>query len=1002
MNDKRKITPWACIAPLALAMTLAACGGGGGGGTAASDSDADVIAEAEARAFQVPSEISAVPVSVSSDSGAPGLARSVRALSAIKALQDVPNLDGSATVSLDEASDYMNSVPRKYVEIPVLDEAFSIIGEVMGALKQTQYWDDAVLNQGPYVAMVGWEEKNMGESIKTIEKWTIDATYDGDADNPYADGGVFTVKAWVPGEAADEYIRAVFTIYQGATTDAESGEVTDFGIWDMAVKFDDSGSEFFLASARIENTRSILRISMEESQGEGDRAFDFNMKALLSRAEDGSDGYGKVYMPQFDGELCGMGSGGPIADPSSCIRNQYMPYAFNTEYLEVGVDANGDNDTEDENDNETIMRRSSSAAVTHRYGVFYAEDSEDGTISAGDSLLKHNSFGFPVFADVGGQRLYGFYGAWRGEHNLWGFQTCSETEGMWSCDNAVADGATVTREQWENGTRTESAYTVQSVPSVMAKREFETTDVTSVKDTPTRVFLNKHFNLAYMDILDADAIDVGACKGQLYRDFGGDVKCSFMDFTDPANPVFQDLTLEDFDGWDILEQADWTNGWVMHADSSTTSIMYLNAGQVPDWMTGNAPSNGFYEVDFMTQSVVGAFTPAAGDIINIDASADVWLVLKDEGASATDGEELKWYVKNVTGGWDWEPEFGADNTDTQFIFPEGEQIRADVGGTQYIVRKKNGVDGSSATDYITVVESQTTLTPDRASFFPSGMDYLARFDDFDRKVALEWDTTLNALVVARGENDVRAECLSNTENADGYPIYTCNEWMLVAINDNGTAGNTQDDFAIDGDDVRATDNQGGICMMPDQPNCDTTAVQFMYRYDESGAQTYLVAAGASSPTLLSDAVTLMAVPLADANGDATNETRTLRFDGFMQGLGNFHDKFQDGGFGDYLEKVRNVRYEEGKVTMVNGVVGNDTTSLLIKPLETSVFLEDVTELDASGDIPEADLPNMDAAVALDLDAEVASGLPDIADNDMGDVPTGDAVTVKFVEGVPVE
>lgn len=1000
MNDNRKITPWACIAPLALAMTLAACGGGGGGGSSTTtDSNSDTIAEAEARAFQIPSEISAVPVSVGSDSNAPGLARSVRALTTMRALQDVPNLDGSATVSLDDSSDYMNAVPRKYVEIPVLDEAFSIIGDVMGALKQTQYWDDAVLNQGPYVAMIGWEDENMGETIKTVEKWTIDATYDGDANNPYADTGVFTIKAWVPGETAEEFIRAVFTIYRGATTDAETGEVTDFGVWDMAVKFDDNGSDFFLASARLENSRSILRISMEESQGHGDVSFDYNMKAYLSRAGDGSDGFGKVFMPQFDPQLCGMGMGGPVSDPSSCIRNQYMPYAFNTEYLEIGVDANGDNDTEDGDDSETIMRRSSAAQVTHRYGVFYADDSQDGTISAGDSLLKHNSFGFPVFADVNGERLYGFYGAWRGEHNLWGFQTCAENEGMWSCDDAVADGGTVTREEWENGTRTESTYTVQSVPSVMAKREFETTDVTSVKDTPTRVFLNKHFNLAYDAALTGD---VGACKGQLYRDFGGTVKCSFMDFTDPNNPVFQDLTLEEFDGWDILEQADWTNGWVMHADNSNTSIMYLKAGEVPDWMTGNAPSDGFYEVDYMTQTVVGAFTPAAGDIINIDASADVWLVLKDEGASATDGEDLGWYVKNVTGGWDWEPEFGAENTDTPFTFPEGEQVRADVGGTQYIVRKKDGVDGSSATDYITVVESQTTLTPDRASFFPSGMDYLARFDDFDRTVALEWDTTLKALVVARGEDEVRAECLSNTQNADGYPIYTCDEWMLVAINNNGTAGDTQDDFAIDSDDVRASDNQGGICMMPDQPNCDTTAVQFMYRYDENGAQTYLVAAGASSPTLLSDPVTLMAVPLADAEGVATNETRTLRFDGFMQGLGNFQDQFREGSFDDYLEKVRNVRYEEGKVTMVNGVIGNETTSLLIKPLETSVFLEDVTELDASGGIPEADLPNMDAAVALDLDDAVAEDLPDLAGNDMGAVPTGDAVTVKFVEGVAVE
>lgn len=133
-------------------------------------------------------------------------------------------------------------------------------------------------------------------------------------------------------------------------------------------------------------------------------------------------------------------------------------------------------------------------------------------------------------------------------------------------------------------------------------------------------------------------------------------------------------------------------------------------------------------------------------------------------------------------------------------------------------------------------------------------------------------------------------------------------------------------------------------------------------------------------------------------------SRMLHFDGFMMhGLPNLHGVFQDGDFdSDYLAKLLNIKYEPGKVTRVTG---SDNVAYLIKPLETSVFLDDVTEEVNADPSLEAGLPDIDSGITLDLETQIATGMPDLDDNTMGDVPTttgdGTAIRVMFSEGVPV-
>jgi hypothetical protein len=121
-----------------LTLLASACGSGGGGG--GDSTPTPTPTPTTLRGIALPGEVSALPTQ---DTMAPATLRALRAHSFL---------------FLPEGSDYAQAKSFKYVSERSLCQ-FDILNTVFNAMAQTHYDDAAVLNQGPYAAVVTWEEK---------------------------------------------------------------------------------------------------------------------------------------------------------------------------------------------------------------------------------------------------------------------------------------------------------------------------------------------------------------------------------------------------------------------------------------------------------------------------------------------------------------------------------------------------------------------------------------------------------------------------------------------------------------------------------------------------------------------------------------------------------------------------------------------------------------------------------------------------------------------------
>ncbi|TPW13548.1 MAG: hypothetical protein FD130_1550, partial [Halothiobacillaceae bacterium] len=116
------------------------------------------------KAYTLPSEISAIPTTTSEAAQAPVVAHSLSsALKSISQLAKTISPDTLATTS-----DYHTEVGSRYVEEPSL-EVFDVFSTIFKAVAQTNYDDEAVIDAGPYRAMISWEEDN-GDAGATSKK----------------------------------------------------------------------------------------------------------------------------------------------------------------------------------------------------------------------------------------------------------------------------------------------------------------------------------------------------------------------------------------------------------------------------------------------------------------------------------------------------------------------------------------------------------------------------------------------------------------------------------------------------------------------------------------------------------------------------------------------------------------------------------------------------------------------------------------------------------------
>lgn len=497
----------AAIASIGLAAGLVACGGGGSdGGPSLPESG-----------FNLPTEISAVPTSPGS--GTQSLQGQLLSLSA----------------ATDSGTDYSNAVTTKFVEERTLDQ-FEIIEQIMKALAQTHYADPENVNQGPYKAMIAWQENRNGLETKSLEPWTIESS-------TLLEGGVPVnrVQVWI--EEPDEQsgtrqVKAEFKISASATKN-EDGSYLNYGVWRLNVKFGEDATEFFAAEASVGGSgESILKIHERMTDGGGLQ----EVRAIMNKSD--ALGFGRVLYPDWS----------DCSSPDCGAAPVTAKYAYDADFLAVQT----------EGDAVVYKDRHSVTDLTHRYGLF---DS-----ATGDNVLKSKSFGFPVQYLENGIPRYAYYGAWQGRHHLW------------SQEGGVPAGTVVTRQDYGSN-QTPELFTV-SPPFVgtLTKRSLVAAEIDDILNIPVETWVNVNLALRFDG---ADWIDCRNPDFSTVPSTCGAESALFADFSAIAFDPNNRRKWVNIYRWDSL--SNMSVSYVYDPNGGSGSGFYE---AVPDPETGQFVSNG--------------------------------------------------------------------------------------------------------------------------------------------------------------------------------------------------------------------------------------------------------------------------------------------------------------------------------------------------------------------------------------------------------------------------
>lgn len=914
---------------IAAVLGLSACGGGSSTSSSASSTSST--------GFAIPTEISAVPTDNSSAAASltRGLAAHMHALS--RAVSDVP-----------ADSDYKKTTPRKYVEEHSLEQ-FSIIETIMKALVQTNYADAANIGAGPYKAMIAWEDNQGGTAMKTLEPWVVDSqmiTVNGQTVN--------RVQAWIEDSSGDstKLIRADFDIYQSATQNAD-GSYADYGKWSLTAKFNDTGSQFFSATADIVNGQTVLKINSHQEHGNGAE----DIQAVMYRA--GADGYGKVNYPEQN------------CDNNGCTTTtKTASYAYNDDYVAVDDGSGG---------GVVYKDRNAKTELTQRYGLFYAAagtDANGKAIAAGDSLMKHKSFGFPVSytATVNGASVtqHAYYGAWGGRHSLW------------ASGGRVPAGTTVTREDHGANTTAETYTVSASLSGTLTKRTLVAAALSDIQNIPFETFVNKNMNLQW------DGSNWMGCAGFMdwstnpptCKDMNGNILATSA-FTDFGFLVLQanDRKNVNINRWDQNLHGPNNGGSVDYVYLDATNSTGVTGYSGPGFYPANRNQNNG-QLTVITPAVL--YTPAMNDMINVNIGGSIYIQYTGNFTGHTG------WVQKTLESFDqqtWTPKFAVDG-DTDFTPELGKEYYIHSNGANFVVdRVAQTNPTSAASDYTVMIELQTTANPSTvATILPAEMSYLV--NPWNKDVHYTLDTT------SSDPNFMMLVYATEDQAAPGTQLGTVlstGQWGLQAYSDNGTPNDSTDDVLLAADGSAVTVDAHGIPI-------GTRPVQFNWEFADPnsgnnwGSQQFLVKANGDY-MLLSDPVSLN--PIAVTDGSGASKTLSLQFDGWMHGLPDMYNELSKNDWvmtTDIANKVINIP-EDTLVTDSNG------TQYYIKPLEVSEFLTVVTVAANGKTLPDTGLTT---AIALDL---ATVGLPTYVEYSMGDTPTnldGSPLDPKYSEGNPVD
>lgn len=1039
----------------ALLTLLSGCGGGGdssssgSAGTTATPENtttttqtnaAGEVISTQTTGIDVPSEISAVPAQSSSTQ-----ASFLGALMQFRA-------NAAAASDLGADTDYKKEKTNVYVEERALEQ-FEIIEQVFGALAQTKYADTANVNAGPYVAMVSWEANENGKDIKQLQRWTVESRMIKITNMPSdvtgnTTGDVNKLLAWIPerdrSTGEEELVKAEFLIYTAPTTAAD-GSLLNYGEWDMNVLMGasttgvdtipaDGANNFFAASARIgEDGSSTLRVHDRFTEAFGDMSFSEELRGILVR--NGDVGYGSVSYPDWDacfsggpggegGDGGGDGSmdGGDPGMGGACangIPTNEANYAYNAKYLAVQQVLN-------ETAQEVVYKdrnRAGAIHIVHGYELYHADDSEAGstlTFSEGDNIRRHRSFGFPVtFESTAEQNsdvtfdAFAFYGAWQGRHQLWGpgNSITATTDGT--------DGTTLTRADVPPN-QTAPEYKLKEFNGTFTMRALVDADLEDIEGIAVETWLNDHFELFYVSNMDGNTATNDAgwyyCQGELdWENYNPGPN---------ARPNCLDRATDTNIGYTALAGADNTLGTsdddnlvgelaVGESERRWVNINYCNAndtGGDPGSMDvsdggGFSPCKdyvylpsaenrvaGFYEAEWgqnglRATSAMNRLAEADGVSVNVNLGGSIYVAYTGDysGQTTTTG----WVAKELT-GFDrdtWTPTFSS-NGDRPFTPERGQEYYMNANGQNYVVTRIEDNTENGRPQYVASLELQTAANPRNtnsttsASILPQGTAYLA----------MPWDQSVKLKLVENPADTDNYLLLTVFEENGQQPsevtVYSDDTWGLTAFSSNNRP------LAADGTEL-TVDQWGWV--NPDQ-NGGKQPVQFNYEYvgsdgDSWGKQQFLVSASdITNFIILDDPINLVGVELYDNLENATNETVSLQYDGWMHGMPDLYRELErnnwtvDASIGG---KVR--RLLPGQE--VSDTAGN---RYFVKPMDVSLFLGIV----GANTIPEGETPDISQADSVDL-----GSVPDYTPHNMGAAPTKDSndnpIQVKYSEGIPL-
>ncbi|MBI3605782.1 MAG: hypothetical protein HY202_07140 [Nitrospirae bacterium] len=431
-----------------LGFSFNGCSGGSSGGSSTVTSTG----------FSAPSNISAVPTNQT------GVASNTVGGISLRSI-----LSGLAT---DPGTDYTRATTGRYIEEHALSQ-FDIINTILNALDQTHYASSANIGQGPYKAMIAWQEDGgggqQGGQSKKLQPWIVDSSI-------IVENGqnVNQVLAWIQDEqnGTPMVIKAQFKFYASATLKTD-GSYQDYGVWTLNVIFNDDPAMYFTASASVGvNGEAIVKFHDATQGGNGG-----DIKAVLNT--NNSTGYGKITFPDY----------------SSCPSWPCNPPATTAKYV-YDASVVGVQTTTALNPSASVVYkdRANTTDMTHYYGLY---DSVTGA-----DVMKTKSFGFPVKYTISNVDHYAYYGAWQGRHSLW------------SNSGSVPPNTVVTRMDIGPGQPVQT-YTVEPAFSgTLTKRTMVTSSLNNILNVPVNTFVNTNSSMMWNGSIWCTVIPgTGNCGG---------------------------------------------------------------------------------------------------------------------------------------------------------------------------------------------------------------------------------------------------------------------------------------------------------------------------------------------------------------------------------------------------------------------------------------------------------------------------------------------------------